>query len=344
MKRISYKLPQPVQLPSGSWRVRVEVDGKRLSFTDPDPLVAQQMALAAKAGVIQAKKEACAKGKTLAQAIDDYLESLSNTLSPSTLRGYRSVRENRVQSLMPLYINDITPSQYQRALDIEKRTLSPKTVRNIWGLIHAVLTAEGLPTPSVKLPQKIKNTRPFLDDQQLKLFLSEIEDDPAEIPLLLALHSLRRSEILGLRWQDVDLKNGIIHVNGSMVYNEYHEKVWKQETKNSGSRRYVRIVIPRLLDLLQSVPDKDGYVTTMPELTIYKHANYACKRADLPAVGIHGLRHTFASLCYHLGMQEKTIMEMGGWSDPTILRDIYTHMSAHKESLETDKLRSFYSR
>lgn len=343
MKRVQSRLPQPEQLPSGRWRCRVLIDGSRVSFTADDPLTAQQKAMAAKSGAAPQAKKIAPSGKTLGEAMDDYMEMLEHTLSPSTLRGYKSVRENRVPSLIDKPIKDITQAMYQKALDIEKKQLSPKTVRNIWGLIHAVLQQEGIEPPEIKLPQKITNTRPFLDDQQLRLFLVEIRDDPAEIPLLLALHSLRRSEIMGLRWQDIDLAAGTIHIAGAMVHDTTGAMVRKSETKNTSSRRYVRIIIPRLQDLLEAVPDKHGQVVTMPELTIYKHANYACRRAELPEVGIHGLRHTFASLCFFLGIPEKAIMEMGGWSDPTVLRNIYTHLSARQEEAHTAQLRSFFT-
>lgn len=345
-KRISTKLPKPEQLPSGSWRCRVvvEIDGNRVrkTFVAATAQEAQQAAIRAKAGIID-EEPTSAKGKTLGKAIDSYIASLSNTLSPATLRGYGSIRRTRVQSLMDLPIDSITQAQFQYAMDLEKKTHSAKTCRNIWALLHAVLKAEGIAPPEIKRPQKIVNTRPFLDDQEVKVFLRAIEGDSVEVALLLALHSLRRSELLGLRWQDIDLEKELIHINGSRVYDEVGSLVWKPETKNSSSRRTVQIIIPRLTELLKELPHDSEYIVNNSPVTIYKHANAICKQEGLPEVGIHGLRHTFASLCFFLGIPEKAIMVMGGWSDTTILRNIYTHYSDRQKNIHTEQLRSFYS-
>jgi Site-specific recombinase XerD len=52
-----------------------------------------------------------------------------------------------------------------------------------------------------------------------------------------------------------------------------------------------------------------------------------CKALDLPLVGIHGLRHSFASYMYALGVSAKIAMEIGGWSDDRTMVKIYTHVS-----------------
>lgn len=83
----------------------------------------------------------------------------------------------------------------------------------------------------------------------------------------------------------------------------------------------------QLVDALSSVKEKDEMVVTMSASWMLKGINSICEKYHLPLVGVHGLRHSFASLAYHLGMPEKIAMEIGGWSDDQTMRKIYTHIS-----------------
>ena len=56
----------------------------------------------------------------------------------------------------------------------------------------------------------------------------------------------------------------------------------------------------------------------------------------------HGLRHSFASLCYHLGIPAKIAMQLGGWSDMQTMLRIYTHISQRDIGARVEDLRSFF--
>lgn len=55
--------------------------------------------------------------------------------------------------------------------------------------------------------------------------------------------------------------------------------------------------------------------------------NRVCRENDLPEVGLHGLRHSFASLAYHLQIPEMIAAEIGGWNDLSTMHKIYTHLA-----------------
>ena len=74
----------------------------------------------------------------------------------------------------------------------------------------------------------------------------------------------------------------------------------------------------------------------------YKQIRAACERAGLPNVGVHGLRHSFASLAYHLGLSEKETMKIGGWSDYGTMRRIYTHLSDSDALRGENQMRDFF--
>ena len=77
-------------------------------------------------------------------------------------------------------------------------------------------------------------------------------------------------------------------------------------------------------------------VVTFNGSYIYERINEICEREGLPLVGIHGLRHSFASLAYHLQIPQKITQEIGGWSDDGVMNRIYTHL-AQKDIAERSK-------
>ncbi len=118
--------PRPVELPSGKWRCQVMVDGKRFDVIEDDPGVAHAKALAMKAGVIDKNKPSTAL--TVGEAIDRYIESKDAVLSPSTIRGYRSLREN---ALLPIAGVPLYPSRCHscRCSGRSQRRYPPRTAR-----------------------------------------------------------------------------------------------------------------------------------------------------------------------------------------------------------------------
>jgi len=76
---------------------------------------------------------------------------------------------------------------------------------------------------------------------------------------------------------------------------------------------------------------------------LWKAVNRVCIGAGLPAIGLHGLRHSFASLTVHLGIPEETAMAIGGWSDFQTMRKIYTHISQRDMYTHTQALEAFFS-
>lgn len=323
-KEPEVKLPAIKQLPSGAWHTRVLVGDQRISITKGTYEECVSAYLAMKHGVLEAKK--APNRKTLTKAIDGYIEARQNILSPATVRGYRTIQKHRFPGLMNQDVSTITPDQCQRAVNLEAKTVSAKTLSNAWGFVASVIADSTGQAISVRLPQIIPAERPWLTPEQIPEFVAAVKGDVAEIPALLALSSLRRSEIAALRWSDVDLKKGVIHVNGAAVPGEDHKFIRKAETKNASSRRTVPI-IPPLLEALKAVEHHGEMVAAYHPATIMNQVNRVCEKAGLPKVGLHGLRHSFASLAYHLGWPEKVAMEIGGWADDRTMHKIYTHIS-----------------
>lgn len=339
-KTKDFKRPAARQLPSGSWFCRVRVNGKDIPITKPTQKEAEAEAMAVKYGVIEAKEKQEEKKKTLADAIDAYIEMRRGSASPSTIYAYERYKANCFQSMMKSDIYKTTDDQWQAAIRREAKGKSPKYVANVWGLISSAIFEETGKRPNVKLPAKEQNQRPYLEPDQIEAFVSAIKGESVEIPALLELSSLRRSEMLAVRWQDVDFEKKIINVRGAKVYSS-DGMVHKKQNKTKNSTRTVPI-IPPLMEALKSAERKSEYVVTLNGSWIYTRINEICDSHGLPKVGNHGLRHSFASLAYHLQIPEKIAMEIGGWADDGTMRKIYTHLSQKDIAKRAEDFSNFF--
>ncbi len=341
-KSTSITVPKPRKLPSGSWFIQLRLDGESTPVTANTEEECINTAIQIKAAHKAGKRVAKPKGgeKTLTQAIDDYIISRSKTISPATIRGYRTIQNNFFQSVMDKKIGSI--KDWQSIVNAD--THAPKGKKNAWHFICSVLRKNSIEPPKITLEQVVPKDLPYLSNKQIKVFVKAAKEKPVEIPALLALHSLRRSEIMALTWDKIDLENKVITVQGAAVFDEDQKLVQKDANKNTSSTRKIRIMIPALIDALKAVPEeeRDGLIVTCNPNTIWARVNRLCKENDLPNVGVHGLRRSFASLGYHLKMSELEIMEMGGWSDWQTMRKIYTKLEQDDRIKGQNKMEKFF--
>lgn len=320
------RIPEIKQLPSGAWHTRVLVDGRRVSITKDtyDECVAEYLAI--KKGIVQAKIGGTQRRKTLDDTLKDYINARRGFRSPATICGYERYRKNTFQRMMTVDVYTATDAQWQAAIQQEKSSgHSPKYIKNAWGLIAAAVEEETGKRPTVMLYPKDAKPMIYLEPDQIDIFVDAIKGTDIEIPALLCLSSLRRSEMLALKWSNVDLKNKILHIQGAKVEGE-HGLEYKPQNKTAKSRRTMPI-IPPLYDALSKAPHTGEFVVTMPAITITRHLKKVCAAAGLPEVGMHGLRHSFASLAYHLQIPEMIAAEIGGWNDLATMHNIYTHLA-----------------
>ena len=338
------KYPTARKLHSGSWYCRVRVRGRDISITRPTEKEAIAEAMAIKAGIKldDAQASARLRAKTVSQAIDDYIAARQNVLSPSTIRGYRAIQRTRFQEAMRLTIFDVSKEKWQQIVNAEAKHCSAKTLKNAWGVISAVILETTEQRVIVRLPQVISQDRPFLTAEQIPVFVKAIQGKSFEVPALLALSGLRRSEILALRWEDINQETGIIYVAAASVVDEDNQLIRKKETKNRTSRRVVPI-IPPLAEALNQHPPETGLIVKTSPNTLWLQINTICKESGLPEVGVHGLRRSFASLAYHLGLSEEMTMRIGGWSDIYTMRRIYTKLSDRDIADQSSRLKDFFS-
>ena len=332
-------VPKPRKLDSGSWFIQLRLGGESIPVTAASEKECVRAAQLIKAEYQAGKRKVSHDSITLSEAIEQYVEAKRGVLSPATIRGYECIKKNRFQAYMKKPLKKI---DWQAVVSAEAQLCSAKTLKNSWGLIASAVKSAGYPVPDVTLPQVILRDEPYLEPTQIPTFVKAIHGQPCEIPALLALCSLRRSEICALTWEDIDLEKKRIHVAGAVVADEHQKFVVKETNKNQSSRRYVPIMIPELQTALEAVEDKTGSIYSGNPNTIYNQINRICRTNALPEIGVHGLRRSFASLAYHLHIPERIAMRIGGWSDAVTMHRIYIKLSESDVSEYAGDITKFY--
>ena len=208
-------------------------------------------------------------------------------------------------------------------------------------------------------------------DQVTAKLLPAITPDRLFAAIFLAFGTgLRRGELLALRWKDVDLKAGILHVRQTLVRVTNHgatagegrTRLLMHEPKTQHSRRTVPIPEACLTALQQhkarQAEEKlhlgpayqdHGFVFCRPEGTpmapemLPKTFERLLAQAGLPPIRFHDTRYTFATLMLELGESPKTVQTMLGHSRVAITLDIYSHVSLELEKKAAAKLNAAFT-
>lgn len=342
---MTMQVPKPRHLSSGTWFIQLRLNGVSIPVTGMTEKEVTRKAQLIKAEYLAGKRTVrpSVSDPTLRQAIDRYIAAREKKLSPSTIRGYRTIQRTRFQAYMDRPISKI--KDWQAVYNSDHA--SPKTLYNAISFLRSVVKyVTGSPAPEIYTAPVISTTdENFLDYSQILVLLDDIKGRPCELFTLFALHSMRCSEIMGLTWeQSINLHKAEIIVKGAAVLDEHGERVFNKRNKTTAGRRTIPIFIPRLLELLESMPNKTGKLFSSKYTGHFLVAiKRACRRTGLPEINLHGLRHSFASLCFHLQIPEETCMLIGGWNDYYTMHKIYTHLAEADKRQHIDALREFYA-
>lgn len=311
------------KLKSGSYRIKQMVNGTTYRITvDHKPSNKEALQLIA--------KEMSAKGTVsskmpLKRACESYIESKSNVLSPSSMRGYNSLVKQISDRLSSTPIDVITRPMVQTEINNYSANHSPKTTANLSGFISSVLAYYGNEIGKITLPQKEKKSPYIPTEQEVHAILDAVKDTKYMIPIFLTGMGLRRSEVCALQREDLSDDN-VLTINKALVQNEKKEWVVKT-TKTTDSTR--TIIIP---EYIANLIREQGYVYDGFPGQIYKRLTDTQKKLGIPHFSLHKMRHFFASYMHKLGYTDKQIQEMGGWKTDEVMRTVYQHAMDMEEA------------
>lgn len=335
-------VPKATKLKSGEWMIRLRLGDAEQYIKDYDKTRCERKARAAKAAYQADTRSQARLGKTptVYEAMGNYIAERENSISPLTVRGYQIIRENRFQSIAQRRFDQIRDGEWQNIADHEATLCSAKTLKNAWGFLRSVAKRYGVTIPDVTLAREAPKQYLFLDYEEIRVFVKAVKDTKFAVPLLLALSSMRISEIDALKWENIPQNPEFIRVQGARVLTKENRYTIKKENKNASSTRDVPILIPELSAAIERDRQPMGKVLACSQNTLRRNCKRICRDNGITEVGVHGLRHSFASLAYHLKMPERIAMEIGGWENDKTMKEIYTQIA--RSDIERYKKELYY--
>lgn len=286
---------------------------------------------------------------------------------------YFNERKTRLRNLKPYDIKQYYEYQKQygkiNKKDNTRTGLATRTIRSQKQLINAALqqaVEEEIisknPAFGIKVSNKknssFRKREVFLTKEQanrLLQYLKETDNHLRPLIYITLYYGLRRSEVLGLKWNAIDFENNTITIQHTVV--KHRTTVAKDKTKTTTSNRTYPIlsdVLPILYDIKKNQEkNKDYFGNTYTETEyiftwedgrpfspdyISKKFKSIVKQAGYPELHFHDLRHSCASLLHELGYTPKEIQDWLGHADFYTTMNIYTHIEKQKGLQNTQAL------
>ncbi len=270
---------------------------------------------------------------------DDWFPVVLPTLKYATQEHYRYLlRVHLLPAFGKLELRDISREVIQSFLHAKLKTnLSWKTVKHLRAALSKVMStalewgyvAENA-VRKTKLPRRItKPEKPVLAPLEVRQLLETLREPSRSLVSLLVLTGVRIGELLALRWRNVDLKSGVLHVKET-IYDGHFD-----EPKSRCSHRVIPLG-PWGVAIFESRRPKvlgpDAFVFTTRRGTPLNRRNLlrrelkpACQKLGLTGVNWHSLRHCNATLLDAVGTPLGTVQALLGHSSSEVTREIYLH-------------------
>lgn len=303
---------------------------------------------------------------TVGQWMDIWFENYAKIrVRPSSHATYKGYIENHIKPhIGSIPLEKLTTLQvqnlYKKLLNggrVERtesasqpKGLSVKTVRNIHQVLSSAIDfakSQKLiavnPTEGCALPKLEHREMKTLTADQLAVFLQKAKRSGVyEMYYLELATGLRRGELLGLKWEDVDLDNSVLHIRRQIA--RINGEVVEAPLKTKNSYRTLSIGADAV-EILREQKQKTNSEYMFPSPTggpispdsVLNMLHRVLKRAGLPKVRFHDLRHTFATLALQNGVDVKTVSGMLGHYSAGFTLDTYAHVTtqAQREAART---------
>lgn len=302
----------------------------------------------------------------------DYAET---NLAPKTLFRYRQLLDSRIfpamghlkiEQIRPVHLLEFYKNLQEDGIRLDGKPgkLSERTILHHHRLLSTIFNdavewqvIPSNPAARVKPPKVKKKQVPCYDEQQTAALLEALEKAPLKYRAMVALDlatGVRRGELMGLEWKDVDFEKGTITVRRAAQYLP-GKGTFEKDPKNETSKRtiavpgsvmallkeYRKVWLENRLKVGDLWQGSDRLFTTwdgkpMHPDTITKWFPQFLAKNGLPHINFHALRHTSISLLILEGVHPKAISARAGHSNISTTMDIYGHLlkSADREAAE----------
>lgn len=296
---------------------------------------------------------------TLEEYAQEYLQTCAITLAHYTQQSYKRTLQNHIlPTLGKVKLTDLTHRQVQAFIATlsTQKGLSAKTVRNIHGILHRMLESAVCDelllrnvSEKCKLPRVTQAQVKAITTAELGRFLQAIEGEQFRNIFFVDIFSgLRLSEILGLRWDDVDFANGCIYVRQQLQQKQIkgdfsyylaapkegkHRKVILANTvlgaiqKQHVNQLKQRMAAGALWDNDFNLVFTNDFGRPLNRRTVYKHLKRVLQSCGMGDYTFHSLRHSFATISLENGDDTKTVQTNLGHYAASFTLKTYVHVS-----------------
>ncbi|MEW5953289.1 MAG: tyrosine-type recombinase/integrase [Bacillota bacterium] len=310
---------------------------------------------AAELTVKRARKGPSSLTRNIEEYLEKWLEQVKYSIAERTYETYQYHVKRLIPVVGHFQLYGLSSFDLQQGLNTLQG--KPKTIKGVYGTLKTALrqaVAWGLlttdPTVGLKTPRISREDRPILTSDELWRLLTAAEPYKYYLAIrLLALTGARLGEILGLQWQDIDFDNKTMVIRRT-ADTKYRKQ--KSDTKTFSSRRTLTLDI-ETIDLLSAhykatqrknrkiVPIKSDNLVfnyngrVIREDAIRRTLRYALKKAGLPHMRVHDLRHTAGSLLLDAGCSFPAVAAFLGHSSPATTAAVYAHAVRRENSVAT---------
>lgn len=230
---------------------------------------------------------------SVGDAIDQYINNVIGVLSPTTIRRYQKDRQKFFRGIMDIKLHDLTQADVQQAVSLDSKRFAPKSIHCAHGLLSAALNVY---RPDFQLrtnlPQKVEPDLIVPENDDIQRLLKRVEGTRMECAILLgACCGCRRSEICGLKYEDINEKKSTIQIRRTIVKDEHGKWVVREKTKTVKSKRLIEVA-PFIIQKLLALPRESDFVISRLPDTISK--DFIDLRDELGIkCRFHDLRHPY---------------------------------------------------
>lgn len=291
--------------------------------------------------------------KTIAEWMDEWLESYLPDISVTTRVGYKTkIRCYIKPALGDVLLKSLRAEHIQRMInDMSADGLSPKNIRDTFNNVNAAMKKAVKirlipynPCEGVELPKLKKYKAKVYSPEMIRDMLECALGTDMYLPLLLLVTAgLRRGELLALRWENIDFNKGILKVRDNLVNGEDGYVI--KPPKSEAGIRDIHLGEEVMLELKQArlqymndafawgrgfqnlgfvIRQKDG-APFCPDSMTQKWRKFL-KKNNLPSIRLHDLRHSNATALIQAGVSAKVVQQRLGHSDVNITLNTYTHV------------------
>lgn len=344
------------QMPNGKWRLRsfvgTDPNGKKIfqSFTcDTEAACYKaERSWLKTGGKTAAEENLQEKGPTIGEALEAYIVKCTNSktkaYSPATITGYR-VAQRALSPYHGLYVSDLTMDDLQDIVDQRAMSVKKKTIVNELYLLKPALKMakrKDLDFDELELPEQEKEDYIIPTDDEIQELLEHFSDD-LQMQIVIAMGAflgMRRSEIAGAQYGDLDQEANTLHITRAMVANETNTYEIKA-TKTAAGRRTVEVPV-QLVELIRKrfrregrIPQAAESITGLTPTQISGRFRRARETMKFDYT-FHGLRHYHASVMLALDIPQKYIVADMGHADFTMVQKVYGQVVEAKKKAISD--------